>query len=105
MGRAIHECQCRVCQAGSDSGTQERHQQMNVLLSKLNEAQRRWYVGSLSQATAGPSDRELSRITGLDTKTIRRGRQELSNGEAERMGERQRLPGGGRPKAEKKMKA
>ena len=76
---------------------------MNVLISKLNEAQRRWYVGSLSQAKDGPSDRELCRITGLDTKTIRRGRRELANGVAEDLENRQRQVGGGRPKAEKKM--
>jgi len=59
--------------------------------------------GSLSQQAGGPSDRELMRITGLDAKTIRRGRRELSNELAERVGTRQRLPGGGRPKAEKKI--
>jgi hypothetical protein len=77
VSRAIHQCECAVCKAGMDRETQERHRQINVLLSKLKEAQRRWYVGSLSQATDGPSDRELSRITGLDAKTIRRGRREL----------------------------
>lgn len=76
---------------------------MNVLMSKLNEAPRRWYVGSLSQVKDGPSDRELSRITGLDTKTIRRGRRELTTGVAEDLGKRQRQVGGGRLKAEKKM--
>jgi len=78
---------------------------MNVLLSKLNEAQRRWYVGWLSQTEGGPSDRELSRISGLATKTIRRGRQELGSGVVERLGERQRPLGGGRLKAEKKIKS
>ncbi len=77
---------------------------MNVLMSKLNEAQRRWYVGSLSQAKDGPSDRELARITGLDPKTIRRGRRELATGVAEALADRQRPVGGGRPKAEKKTR-
>ena len=102
MGRDIYECQCRVCQSGQDKETQVHHRQMNVALSKLKEAQRRWYVGSLSQGPNGPSDRELARITGLDPKTIRRGRRELANGMAEHMGERQRQPGGGRKRAEKK---
>lgn len=92
-----------MCQAGQDGETQTRHRQMNVLFSKLKEAQRRWYVGSLSQAANGPSDRELARISGLDPKTMRRGRRELANGVAERLGERQRQAGGGRPRAEKKM--
>jgi hypothetical protein len=103
VGRDIHECECKVCQAGQDEETQMRHRQINVLISKLKEAQRRWYVGSLSQSENGLSDRELARITGLDPKTIRRGRRELANGVAERLGERQRQPGGGRKGAEKKM--
>jgi len=57
----------------------------------------------LSQQVGGPSDRELMRITGLDAKTIRRGRRELRSGLAGRVGTRQRRPGGGRPKAEKKI--
>jgi hypothetical protein len=44
----------------------------------------------------------LVRISGMDHKTIRRGRLELSNGTAEQLGTRQRPPGGVRPKAEKK---
>jgi len=102
MGREIHQCGCAVCAAGEDALTQAAHRQINALLSQLNEVQRRWYAGSLSQQRGGPSDRELMRITGLDGKTIRRGRRELSNGMAERLGTRQRPPGGGRPKAEKK---
>ena len=103
MGREIHECRCAVCAGGEDAIIEAAHRQINVLLSQLNEVQRRWYAGSLSQQRGGPSDRELMRITGLDAKTIRRGRRELSNGLAERVGTRQRLPGGGRPKAEKKI--
>jgi len=75
---------------------------MNVLVSTLNEAQRRWYVGSMSQVREGYSDRELSRITGLDVKTIRRGRQEIASGSATAMGSRVRRAGGGRKHAEKK---
>lgn len=105
MGRTIHECQCAVCQAGTDRDIQGQHRRINVVLSQLNEAQRRWYVGSMSQGRDGPSDRELSRITGLDVKTIRRGRREVDNETVGAMGNRQRQPGGGRPQAEKKMKA
>lgn len=51
----------------------------------------------------GPGgDELLSQITGLDPKTIQRGRQELETGLADRPGERVRLAGGGRPRAEKK---
>ena len=102
MGRAIHECQCAVCQVGTDKDISEAHRRINVLVSTLNEAQRRWYVGSLSGAKDGYSDRELARITGLDVKTIRRGRRELASEKAAAMGSRVRRDGGGRKRAEKK---
>ena len=78
---------------------------MNLFLRRLNEPQRRWYVGLLSQQPDSPSERQLAKITGLDEKTIRRGRQEL---EAELVGlphNRQRREGGGRPRAEKKTRS
>ena len=102
MGREVHNCECGVCQKSKDTVTVAAHRQINVLLRQLNEVQRRWYIGSLSQQRGGPSDRELVKISGMDAKTIRRGRHELSDGTAEQLGTRQRPPGGGRPKAEKK---
>jgi hypothetical protein len=44
----------------------------------------------------------LAQISGLDEKTIRRGKQELAESLASRPLERVRLPGGGRPRLEKK---
>jgi hypothetical protein len=79
------------------------HRQLNLLLSRLNEPQRRWYVGLLSLEPHSPSDVELSRISGLDEKTIRRGRRELESELADVPSDRQRREGGGRPAAEKKM--
>jgi hypothetical protein len=75
---------------------------MNLFLSRLNEPQRRWYVGHLSQKPGSPSDRQLSLITGLDEKTIRRGRKELETELVDLPPDRQRREGGGRPPAEKK---
>jgi hypothetical protein len=46
----------------------------------------------------------LSQITGLDEKTIRRGREELAASLAEHPPERVRRTGGGRPKVEKKTR-
>jgi hypothetical protein len=46
----------------------------------------------------------MAEITGLDEKTIRRGRQELDAGLRDRPAERIRLPGGGRPLTEKKTR-
>jgi hypothetical protein len=80
------------------------HHQMNLLLSRLNEPQRRWYVGVLSQQPDSPSDCHLTEITGLDEKTIRRGRKELEEGLGDLPTDRQRRVGGGRPRAEKKTR-
>ena len=100
----IHQCECKVCKAGSDPEITQRHQQINLFLSRLNEPQRRWYTGLMSQQSDGPSDRQLSMITGLDEKTIRRGRHELEAGLADLPYDRQRREGGGRPRAEKKIR-
>ena len=80
------------------------HRQINVFLSRLNEPQRRWYVGLLSQRPDSSSDRQLSKITGLDEKTIRRGRRELETGLVDLPPDRQRREGAGRPRAEKKTR-
>lgn len=77
---------------------------MNLFLSRLNEPQRRWYVGLLSQKADSPSDRELAKITGLDEKTIRRGREELDADLADLPSDRQRREGAGRPRSEKKTR-
>lgn len=101
---AVHSCACAVCQAGSDPGTQAQHTQINLLLSRLTEPQRRWYVGFLAQQPSAPSERQLALITGLDTDTIRRGRTELATGLADTPPTRQRRPGAGRPATEKKTR-
>ncbi len=101
---AVHQCACAVCQAETDPHTQQQHSQMNLFLSRLTEPQRRWYVGLLAQSSAAPSERQLARITGLDTDTIRRGRTELAAGLPDLPLERQRRPGSGRPPTEKKIR-
>ena len=104
MRTEIHQCECAVCQSGSDETEQEAHRQVNVFLSRLNEAQRRWYAGLVSHKAGSPTDVELSQITGLDGKTIRRGRREIEAGLVAVPPGRQRRAGGGRPRAEKKTR-
>ena len=98
----IHQCECPQCQQETAHPDQELHRQMNLLLSRLDEQQRRWYVAVESNRIGEGGDRRLAQITGLDEKTIQRGRQELASSLAERPEQRVRLPGGGRPCAEKK---
>jgi hypothetical protein len=100
----LHECECNVCQQQTGAEIVQYHRQINLLLSRLNEPQRRWYVAVLSQEPGAPNDVELSRISGLDEKTIWRGRQELEADLLTVPLDRQRAVGGGRPLAEKKTR-
>ena len=102
--RALHHCECSVCQQQSDETVIRYHRQINLLLSRMAEAQRRWYVGVLSQDPDSPSDVQLSLITGLDEKTIQRGRREMVTELLAVPVERQRQAGGGRSLAEKKTR-
>ena len=77
---------------------------MNLLLSRLDEAQRRWYVALESNRIGHGGDRLLSQITGMDEKTIRRGREELAASLADYPTDRVRQPGGGRSLIEKKTR-
>jgi hypothetical protein len=101
----IHQCECDMCKTGANPETAGHHQQMNLFLSRLNEPHRRWFAGFVSQQPGSPSDRRLAKITGLDEKTIRRGRRELEAGLVDLPYDRQRREGGGRPPAEKKIQS
>ncbi len=100
----VHQCECTVCQAGQDSETATYHRHINLVLSRLEEAERRWYMASLSSGPGAPSDAILAQISGLSDKTIARGRQELEAGLKDQAEGRQRQRGGGRKKAEKKTR-
>jgi hypothetical protein len=91
-----------VCQQQTDVEIMRYHRQINLLLSRLAEPQRRWYVSVLSQEPDSPSDSQLSLITGLDEKTIQRGRREMENDLLDVPLGRQRQVGGGRLLSEKK---
>jgi hypothetical protein len=99
----IHKCECKACQAGLEAEIMQSHQKVNLFLSRLNEPQKRWYVATLAEESNGPSDRQLAFITGLDEKTIRRGKAELQEQLSALPRDRQRREGGGRLPAEKKI--
>jgi hypothetical protein len=100
----VNVCQCSHCQQEADHPDKERHQQMNLFLSRLDEQQRRWYVALEANRIGHGGIGLLSKMTGMDEKTIRRGQQELTAGLASRPTEKARLPGGGRPLVEKKTR-
>ncbi len=40
----IHQCQCEQCQKAGDSIEKVLHYQINLVMSRLDEQQRRWYA-------------------------------------------------------------
>ena len=101
VASTIVECQCAHGQQEGMHPDRALHQRMNVFMSRLDEAQRRWYVALESQRIGLGGDRLLAQITGMDEKTIRRGREELGTELADRPVDRVRQPGAGRLRTEK----
>ena len=95
-------CQCPLCQGGADHPERERHRQLLLVFSRLDENQRRWFVALESKRLGYGGDRLLAQMTGMDEKTIRRGREELDASLANNPPDRVRRVGGGRPAVEKK---
>jgi hypothetical protein len=100
----IYQCQCDNCQQGVDEKTQRIHQQINLVMSRLDEQQRRWYAALEANRYGHGGIKLVSQITGLDEKTIHRGQEELSLNLETRPEDRIRLPGAGRPSAQKKIR-
>ena len=98
----VHLCQCLACQQEADHPDRSYHQQINLLMSRLDEQQRRWLAAVESDRIGRGGDTLLSWITGLDEKTIAKGREEVARSFEGRPPNRVRLPGGGRPSLEKK---
>jgi len=94
MASTIAECQCPHCQQEGAPSERALHRRMNVFMSRLDEAQRRWYAALEAQRVGHGGDRLLAQITGLAEQTIRRGREELGTELTERPAERVRQPGG-----------
>ena len=101
---ATHPCACDICQQSESHPDQTVHQQMNLLMSRLNEQQRRWYAAIEAQKLGHGGATLMAKITGLSVETIRRGRTELENGLADRPVDRVRRAGGGRKTVEKKRR-
>ncbi|HEY9856141.1 MAG TPA: hypothetical protein V6D05_10410 [Stenomitos sp.] len=98
----VHQCQCLRCLDSEPHPDQVIHRQMNLLFSRLDEQQRRWYAAVESGRIGHGGDRFISLVTGLHVDTIRRGREELADSLDGRPADRVRLAGGGRPSLEKK---
>jgi hypothetical protein len=101
--RAVHQCQCAKCEAGNEV-TQRAHHQLNVLMSRLNERERRWLAAMEANKLGHGGTRRLQEMTGLDINTIRRGRRELETDLVTLPKNRIRAVGGGRKRVEKKQR-
>ena len=77
---------------------------MNLLLSRLNEQQRRWYVAVEVEKIGHGGTEYMSVVTGINVNTIRKGRREMANNLADRPHDRVRIKGGGRKLVEKKRR-
>jgi hypothetical protein len=100
----IHQCQCPGCTSGQDSPDRARHRRLNLLLSRLDEQQRRWLAALESDKVGHGGDTLVALITGLHVDTIRRGREELDADLRGRPTDRVRNPGAGRPPLKKKTR-
>jgi hypothetical protein len=100
----IHPCQCPGCLSGADHPDRGLHQQMNLLASRLDEQQRRWFAALESRKRGRGGDTRIALILGLHVDTICRGRAELDAGLADRPTDRIRKPGAGRPPVKKKIR-
>jgi hypothetical protein len=101
---AASVCQCPPCQQGIDHPDRAFHHRLNLLFGRLEENQRRWLAALEADKLGHGGDRLMAQISGLDEKTIRRGRRELVGGLAGVPLKRVRQPGGGRPAVEKKTR-
>jgi len=104
MMSTVVACQCPSCQQEGAPPERALHRRMNVFMSRLDEAQRRWYAALEAQRVGQGGDRLLAPITGLDEQTIRRGREERGTELAQRPAEQVRQPGAGRFLTEKKTR-
>ena len=72
------------------------------VFERLSESERRWVAGLMAGLIGHGGDSLMSRLAGLDPKTIQTGRREVEGELTNCPEERVRRPGAGRPPLEKK---
>jgi hypothetical protein len=75
--RMLNHCQCPICLSSRDHPDKEYHRKINLLMSIMNSKQRRWFAALEAEKMGRGGITTISQITGLDRKTLRRGRKEL----------------------------
>ena len=66
--KTIHQCQCEKCRETADSLEKQFHHQINVVMSRLDEQQKRWYAAVEANRYREKGVPLVSQITGLDEK-------------------------------------
>ncbi len=102
--REVYQCQCENCQQPEYHPDKRYHHMMNLLLSRLNEQQRRWYVAVEAEKLGHGGTKYIALVTGININTIRKGRREMANNLVDRPHDRIRVKGGGRKSVEKKRR-
>ena len=100
---AVYQGHCPACRAGDDHPDRDFPHRLNLLLSRLDEQQRRWVAALEAEKVGHGGDTLVALITGLHVDTIRRGREELDAELRDRPCDRIRKPGAGRPPVKKKI--
>ena len=73
----VHQCLCRRCREHPRSKVARQHRSINRLLAASDERVRRLMAGFVAEQMGEGGIARLARITGLDRKTIAKGRKEL----------------------------
>ena len=74
-----------------------------LVFARLDEQQRRWVAGLLSEVLGRGGTKQVAEIAGIDPKTVRQGRIDLDRELREYPHDgRVRRPGGGRPPLQKR---
>ncbi len=85
-------CPCELCRHQPGHPDEEHHRDLRSLLRQLGEPQRRWVAALEARRLGFGGTRLVARITGLDEKTVRRGRRELGTAFADVPSRRLRRP-------------
>jgi hypothetical protein len=100
----MHRCECPLCREHPHGGAAAEHRAINRLLAISNERVRRLLAGFLAEQIGRGGTLRLARITGLDRKTIAKGRHELREHDVSTvsgsLSTRVRRPGAGRKRVE-----
>ncbi|MBN1666311.1 MAG: hypothetical protein JW862_04460 [Anaerolineales bacterium] len=78
----LNHCNCEICSLGVAHPEQVLHKHVNLLMSRLDEQQRRWLAALLAEkyGLSIGGVHLVSQVTGLAEKTVRRGLREIENG-------------------------